>query len=295
MVFTSVIILNWNRKEDAANAIDSVLRRDPAGAEVILWDNGSTDGSREYLSPRYAADPRVRLVWHGRNAGVCESRNHAVRMATAPLIVFMDSDSLLETDGGLDLVRQRFADDPAIGALNFEILDHRGNVCWPYARNQSAWSRREFDITRIDGCGFAIRKDVFEKAGGFPLHFGYGAEEHYLARRCISDGFRVVYFPSVTVTHLHVPGGRTSDQFATMMRNHIWMPLELFRMPWALVSAARMLLSYARDAGSEGRMRDFWLGLKWTFRDFRWSRRKPMSRVGWKQFRSIIEEDRNAR
>ncbi|HMP90058.1 MAG TPA: glycosyltransferase, partial [Kiritimatiellia bacterium] len=285
MLETSVIIINWNRKADAANAIQSVLENQPDSTEILLWDNGSTDGSRELLTDRFSDNSRVRLHWHHENAGVCRSRNLAVQLTLGEILVFMDSDSLLETPDGLTSAAQRLKSDPKTGALNFEILNGHKRVCWPYSRQIEFWGKREFEITRIDGCGFAIRRDVFISAGGFPEHFGYGAEEHFLARRCIAEGYRVVYYPQVTVTHLHVPSGRTSDQFATMMRNHIWMPLELFRLPWALFSALGMLVVYGRDAWREKRMRDFWKGLAWAIRDFKLNRRQPMSRKAWRHFR----------
>ena len=294
-MFISVIILNWNRKEEALHAIQSVLNRQPDSVEVILWDNGSSDDSKAFLTNTFGEDVRVRLVWHGKNAGVCLGRNLAAELARGDTLVFMDSDSLLETPNGFSLAHKKLWSDPAVAALNFEIRNRHGALLWPFARNKELWQTRSFEITRIDGCGFMIRKDLFQRAGGFPLHFGYGAEEHFLARRCLSIGYNILYFPDVSVTHLHVPSGRTPDQFATMMRNHIWMPLELFRMPWALFSAMAMTISYARDAWSDHRMKDFLRGLWWTIRDFRWSRRQPMPAQAWKHFRSIIREDRRLR
>ena len=288
----SVVILNWNRKCDAAAAIRSVLKNQPTHVEIILWDNASEDGSKDYLQNLFSGESHVRFVWHDKNDGVCISRNLAVEMAQGETIVFMDSDSLLETPNGLLAAHKRLNGDPEAGALNFQILNRNKTPLWPFSRAQATWGLKEFEITRIDGCGFAIKRNLFQKVGGFPNHFGYGAEEHYLARRCINNGSKVLYFPEVSITHLHVPSGRTSDQFVTMMRNHLWMPLELFRMPWAMISVMKMLLSYGKDALEERRLGDYFKGLWIAVRDFRFSRRKPMSREGWRHFRHIIKEDR---
>lgn len=291
----AVIIINWNRKEDAEQAIRSVLRN--AGEyqpDILLWDNGSTDGSVTHLQTAFAGQSHVQVHASPENDGVCVGRNKAVARTDADLLVFMDSDSILETPNAFGKIHDAFDNDDSLGILNFEIINLKGKVMWPFLRSFERWQKETFAITRVDGCGFAMRRSVFWLAGGFPEHFGYGAEEHYLARRCIGAGFRVHYFPHVSVTHMQAPGGRNSDQFVTMMRNHIWMPLELFPMPWAIISALRMTHSYWRDARDEQRMADFWRGLTVGFLGFKMRRRHPLSKEAWRRFRAIIAEDKAA-
>ena len=288
----SAIILNWNRHQDTVLAVESVLAQDYGDFEVIVWDNGSTDNSHDILTKRFGKDPRVTLSFAGENLGPSIGRNRACDQAAGDIFMFLDSDSILETPSSLTLVAKQMLDDPTTAALNLEIRTPDDKVLWPYHREQSSWCENIFEITRVDGCGVAFHRTPFELAGGFPEHFGYGAEEHYLARRCIGLGYKVLYFPKAHVIHAAVPSGRTNDQFATMIRNHIWMSLELFRMPWALVSAANMVCAYLKDAIVNKRIKEFLHGVTIAITGFRLSRRQPFSREQWQRFRSIIREDK---
>jgi glycosyltransferase involved in cell wall biosynthesis len=80
----------YNRADVIARAIDSVLAQDLADFELIVVDDGSSDGTVEVV--RGYDDPRVRLVELGRNRGSNAARNEGIRSASAPLIAFLDSD-----------------------------------------------------------------------------------------------------------------------------------------------------------------------------------------------------------
>ena len=86
----SVILPAYNRAELIGDAIDSVLAQDFGHFEVIVVDDGSTDGTDEVI--RAYSDPRVRLVGMGKNSGSNAARNVGIRNARAPLLAFLDSD-----------------------------------------------------------------------------------------------------------------------------------------------------------------------------------------------------------
>jgi glycosyltransferase involved in cell wall biosynthesis len=87
----TVIIPTYNRKDYLQEAIDSVLAQTYAGYEVIVIDDGSTDGTRDALSDRYG--DRIRYVWQ-QNRGESAARNRAIRMAQGEYIALLDSDDL---------------------------------------------------------------------------------------------------------------------------------------------------------------------------------------------------------
>jgi len=87
----SVIIPTYNRRELVQEAIDSVLAQTYTDYEIIVVDDGSTDGTREALQERYG--DRIRYVWQ-ENQGESAARNRGIEMARGEYIAFLDSDDV---------------------------------------------------------------------------------------------------------------------------------------------------------------------------------------------------------
>ena len=86
----SVVVPAYNRQATIMRAIDSILTQDFSDFELIVADDGSTDGTRELV--RGIADSRIRLLERGVNGGAAAARNSGVLAARAPYIAFLDSD-----------------------------------------------------------------------------------------------------------------------------------------------------------------------------------------------------------
>ena len=95
--FFSVIIATYNRKEITAKTIDTVLSQTFNNFEVILIDDGSTDGSYSYLSRRYSLEQRVK-IFHQKNAERGAARNNGIQKAVGVYLVFVDSDDTIESN-----------------------------------------------------------------------------------------------------------------------------------------------------------------------------------------------------
>lgn len=95
--FFSIITATYNRKALTAETVDCVLLQTFTDFEVILVDDGSTDGSYDYLSLRYAGDRRVKIILQ-ENAERGSARNNGIRHATGAYLVFVDSDDLIDSD-----------------------------------------------------------------------------------------------------------------------------------------------------------------------------------------------------
>jgi glycosyltransferase involved in cell wall biosynthesis len=89
----SVIIPSYNAADLVVKAIKSVLTQDFAGIEVLVVDDGSTDGTAQLVGETFS-DPRVRLLQHpdGKNHGVCASRRLALTIASGEYVAFLDAD-----------------------------------------------------------------------------------------------------------------------------------------------------------------------------------------------------------
>lgn len=289
----SVVILNWNRPGDTLLAVRSVLAQDHGDFEVLVWDNASSDDSLSVLRREFGADPRVRLHAGDANYGVAGGRNRAFPLARGELLVSLDSDAVFEAPDGLRRMDERFRSDPKIGVISFEVRRPNGEVLWPFARPLADWRAREFETIRMDGCAFALPRRVFDELGGFPEHFSpFGAEDQHLAFRALGAGYRVLYFPQVAVTHAFSGAGRHGRQFQMHIRNMLWTPLEVFPMPHALLSFAKLSAGFLRDAVEYREWPAFFKGVGGALFGFRPSRRRPMTRAGWREFRRLVDEDK---
>lgn len=95
----SIITPTWNRRELLLQAMDSVQVQDLPDWEHVIVDDGSTDGTAELVADRASSDPRIRWIQRaGDKAGASVCRNIGWRAARASLIIFLDSDDLLDPD-----------------------------------------------------------------------------------------------------------------------------------------------------------------------------------------------------
>lgn len=131
MPFFSIIIPVYDRERLIGRAIDSALSQDFRDFEVVVVDDASRDDTRAVVRERAARDPRVRLVNHQVNRGVCPARNTGVDAALAPWVIFLDSDDEL-APGALALMGERArAVEPEVALLRFACLWDDGSVS-PY-------------------------------------------------------------------------------------------------------------------------------------------------------------------
>ena len=115
----SVIIVNWNRLEDVLRSVRILSRSREIGLEVIVVDNGSTDGSPEELE----RNDDVRLITLGENVGPAAARNHAIDAARGRYLFFLDSDASI-TGRALRRLVDRMDRDPSIGVIGCRIVNY---------------------------------------------------------------------------------------------------------------------------------------------------------------------------
>src|SRR5262245_28512438 len=127
----SVIVPTYNRAYCLPRTIDSVLNQTHAASEVILLDDGSTDGTRELVRERYGREPRVRYAYQ-ENQGVTATRNNALALARGDYVAFLDSDDWWEP-WKLELQLACFARRPEVGMVwtDMQAVDPDGQVVNP--------------------------------------------------------------------------------------------------------------------------------------------------------------------
>src|SRR5262245_30953172 len=144
MARVSVIIPLYNKRPYIARALDSVLQQSLSDIEVLIVNDGSTDGSETIV--KACTDPRVRLI-HQVNAGPGAARNRGLGEATSPLIAFLDADdewlpTYLEKSVGL-----LEAHDPNVAVISSAYVLHPANIS-----TVPMWSKRQLHsgVYRVD-------------------------------------------------------------------------------------------------------------------------------------------------
>ena len=210
-MFFSVVIPTYNRKpilEKCLRALERQKLRDAsvvAGYEIVLVDDGSTDGTLEWLDERAAEFPHLRCL--GQNhAGPAAARNLGVKEATGDTIIFIDSD-LVVTEHFL----QAHADALMQGQqqLGSDRLFTYGsviNTCNFDNPTSEPYKLTDFSAAYFATGNVAIARNWLEKAGLFDTRFQlYGWEDLELGVRLKQLGLKLIKCPDAVGYHWHPP------------------------------------------------------------------------------------------
>jgi len=120
----SVIIVNYNVKYFLEQCLHSVTKAClGVNAEIIVVDNNSTDGSRDFLPPLF---PKVNFIWNITNVGFAKANNQAVAVAKGEFILYLNPDTILAEDS-IDKCLQFFSQHTDAGAVGIKMIDGSGN------------------------------------------------------------------------------------------------------------------------------------------------------------------------
>jgi len=197
--FLSIIILNFNRKNDSLELLDSLRKQTYRSFETIWVDNYSTDGSLEAVKADY---PQLKIIALAKNIGRA-GHNQGAKIAQGKILVFLDADILLPPDF-LGKVAAKFK-KKNLNATSFFMKDFKGNRYGWEPNYLPAGNDQEGYESTFGGGMWAIRREIFEKIGGFnPDFFIYVDEWEYLIRLW-QQGYSVRYFPDLVGFHKESP------------------------------------------------------------------------------------------
>jgi len=211
----SVVIPCFNNLETLPRILDTLLKENEVNSEVIVVDNGSNDGSCEYLKKRVLTQKNlVFLTEEKRGAGA--ARNKGAESARSPLLLFLGGD-ILPADNLLHLhiTTHKAINNNRTGCLGFVtwapalpptpfmvFLEHGG----PQNAFGEIAGKTEIDPGRyFYGSNISLHREAFFAVGGFDTkHFsGYGWEDADLGMRLAKTGFRLCYEPQARGYHWH--------------------------------------------------------------------------------------------
>jgi GT2 family glycosyltransferase len=211
----SVIIVNWNARGHLRECLQSVSMSTYSETEVLVSDNGSTDGSQEMIRTEY---PFVKTIQNSENLGFAVASNVAVLSAGGDFLFLVNNDAKIHPECVKKLLKVACS-DRKIGILGCKvyltgrgakILEHAGGVIYPsgyttnigYLQSDRGQYNLVRDVDYVVGAAMMVRRSVIERVGLLDPLFGLYYEETDLCYRARKAGFRVVYVPDAIVHHL---------------------------------------------------------------------------------------------
>ncbi len=204
----SVILPALNAVDVLPDQLASFARQTYRGEwELLIADNGSTDGTRE-LVESWADRIPVRVVDASARRGINPARNQARAVASGDLYAFCDGDDLVG-DRWLEAMAAASPHYDIVGGqLDEETLNPPGTVAYrPRIPVGELPVALEF-LPFAHGANWAVWSDVLEELGGFDERFVHGCDEVELCWRAQLNGYRLGYAPDMVIQYRHRESGR---------------------------------------------------------------------------------------
>jgi len=187
----AIHIATRNRLEDLSATLES-LGPFAHKAEIIVYDDGSTDGTSAYLARHF---PNIAVYRNETPMGYLHCRNKMLNQTSADIAISLDDDSNFLSPEPLVAIERFFTENPACGLIAFRIF-------WgKEAPGQTGSSDSPGQVRAFVGCGHAWRVAAWREIPDYPEWFEFYGEEKFSALQLHRKGWAVHYLPSVLVHH----------------------------------------------------------------------------------------------
>lgn len=261
----SVIILSYNTKQLTRRCIASLIKNLAKNkdfqSEIIVIDNGSSDGSKEMIK-KIQKKAAIRTIFNQKNLGYPKGNNQGLKIATGKYVLFLNSDVIVKKINFEKLIH--FLDNhPNVGVLTVKVTltgnkidpaSHRG---FPTIWNSLIYfvglenlfrsipllnkifggyhlAHLDLDKTHeIDspsGAFYLTRYEILKKVDGFDEEFFMYGEDLDLSYRIKKLGYKVIYYPHFKVMHLKWASGlaQKDSKVKIMTKHHFFEAMKIF-------------------------------------------------------------------
>lgn len=243
---TTVIIPNYNGKKFLINCLNSATKS-TVSASILVVDNGSTDGSKEWLAEKY---PQADVIAFDKNRGFCEAVNAGIEAAKTPYVFLLNNDTTIAPDC-IEKLENAMEQDKRIFSVGAkmlsmqqpELVDSAGDLYsafgWAYAigkeKPESRYQKRRKVFSNCAGAAL-YRKEYLEKTGLFDTaHFAY-LEDVDIGYRARIAGYVNIVEPAAVV--LHAGSGFSGSRYNEFKITHssrnnvylIWKNMPFFQI-----------------------------------------------------------------
>ncbi|KKQ89328.1 MAG: hypothetical protein UT12_C0016G0005 [Candidatus Curtissbacteria bacterium GW2011_GWC2_38_9] len=262
----SVVIPCLNGRNTIGNLLKSIYSQQYQGKiEVIATDDGSTDGTSDYLRKSW---PTVKLIKFAKTQGSAPALNAAAKKSTGNYILATNDDVTFDKNAFIALV-DCYQSQQKVGITTGKMLDSKDQFAIPGFRINHYLGYHPYDLkdkNKIRQCDWAvgaclfIKKDLFKKINGFDEGFIFCGEEYDLAFRIRQFGLKVLYTPKAIFYHSFNRNlnpnketlfahyrGKIRYMFKNGRIDHllIFLPLQLLAIPFLYIFQGKIINIYA--------------------------------------------------
>lgn len=207
-----LVIINYNTLDYLKDCLNSIAQHTSSPHKVIIVDNGSIDGSLEYL--RKIKD--VTLIENEQNGGYARACNQGIAAGKNEYVVILNSD-IKVTKGWLQPLIDTLKSNPDIGVVGPKMINELKQIvgagvtkldafCGPrgwMAPDREGLFDVQEDCYSVGGACYMIRRKALTRVGAFDENYFFYFEETDLSLRMLEKGYRVVYCPKSKIVHYH--------------------------------------------------------------------------------------------
>ena len=213
----SVVVPVYNIKEYLGDCVTSICQQSYRNIEIILVNDGSTDGSEILCEELKKSDPRIRVV-HKENGGLSEARNYGTSCAKGAWIIYIDGDDIVSPDliGYLIELKDTMGADISICEL-YHCFD-KANPMYERETSRRLYESREAICEMlyqrsflVSACGKLFPTALMKQ---FPFRFGILFEDSDLMYRLFDQVSKIAYGDAKLYAYMHREGSITTKKFS---------------------------------------------------------------------------------
>lgn len=258
----SVVTPNYNGKDFLYAYFESLNKNSNEIGEVIIVDNGSRDGSQEFIrNYREKVDFPIVLIENSQNLGFAEAVNQGISKSRYDYIFSLNNDTVVEKSAILELLNLLNTNGEIFSVSskmvqfnNPELIDDAGDdytlLAYTKKRGNNQNLNKFIEVSEIfSSCAGAAlyRKDLLEELGGFDSEFFAYMEDVDLGYRARINGYKNMFCPNAVVYHIgSATTGSQYNEFKVRLaaRNNVWVVYKNLPIPQKIVNILFLFLGF---------------------------------------------------